>query len=185
MSLDQSKSLLQQMSTDNYEQAEPPTASTSSADMQREEKPNTPSCQTTFSEGDQTDSSLSPSRPFISAIQSPCSSLPPSQKSPTASVSEWQDAHSEIFCDSQTIDDVDGDLASKYPLDTFGLTQRRLSRGQSGSQRSHHSRRVSDLADIEFPSLDLFYGPHLKIYTEEYGLYSMVYHKTCNMCLYP
>eukprot|EP00092_Neocalanus_flemingeri_P071891 GFUD01088382.1.p1 GENE.GFUD01088382.1~~GFUD01088382.1.p1 ORF type:complete len:540 (+),score=161.29 GFUD01088382.1:69-1688(+) len=169
MSREQSKSLLQQISQDHYEQAEPQAASTSS-EAKREEKLDTPSCKTRKdSEGDQTDSSLSPTGPFISAIQSPCSSLPPSQLSPTPSVSEWQDAHSDIYSDNQTIDDVDGDLASKYPLDTFGVIKRRLSRGQSGSQRSHHSRGESDLADIEFPSLDLFYGPHLKFHPEEDG----------------
>jgi len=159
---DQSKSLLHQMSTDHYDQI----AGSSSA---KEDKLDSPSAQTTFSEEDKTDSSLSPNKPFISAIQSPCPSLPHSQLSPSPSVSDWQDATSDIFSDTQTIDDIDGDLASKYPLDTFGLTKRRLSRGQSGSQRSHNSRRVSDLADIEFPSLDLFYGPHLKFHPEEDG----------------
>ena len=160
---DQSKSLLNQMSTDHYDQI------SGSSSKPRREKLGSTSCQTTVSEEEQTDSSLSPTKPFSSAIQSPCPSLPQSQLSPSPSVSDWQDANS-IFSDTQTIDDIDGDLASKYPLDTFGLTKRRLSRGQSGSQRSHNSRRVSDLADIEFPSLDLFYGPHLKFHPEEDGM---------------
>eukprot|EP00090_Calanus_glacialis_P022161 TRINITY_DN34194_c0_g1_i4.p1 TRINITY_DN34194_c0_g1~~TRINITY_DN34194_c0_g1_i4.p1 ORF type:complete len:531 (-),score=140.35 TRINITY_DN34194_c0_g1_i4:116-1708(-) len=159
MSQDQSKSLLQQISKDHYEQTEPKTA-----DIQEEEKPDTVSRQTTFSDGYQTDSSLSPSIPFISAVQSPCSSLPPLKQSPTPSVSDWQDASSEILSDKDNIDDVDGDLASKYPLVNFGLSKRKLSRGQSGSQRS---KKMPNIEDIEFPSLD--YGPHLRLFQEEDG----------------
>ena len=155
MSLDQSKSLLQQMSKDHYDQKETP-----------EDNPET-SC-----EGYQTDSSLSPSIAFISAAQSPSSFLPPPQQSPTPtpSVSDWQDAQSDIITDKENEEDVDGDLASKYPLMTFGLTKRRLSRGQSGSQRS---RKGTNLEDIEFPSLD--YGPHLRLFQEEDGMYEDYY----------
>lgn len=165
MSQDQSKSLLQQISKDHYEQTEPKTA-----DIQEEEKPDTVSRQTTFSDGYQTDSSLSPSIPFISAVQSPCSSLPPLKQSPTPSVSDWQDASSEILSDKDNIDDVDGDLASKYPLVNFGLSKRKLSRGQSGSQRS---KKMPNIEDIEFPSLD--YGPHLQFFPDEYGMYYDLY----------
>jgi len=149
MSLDQSKSLLQQMSKDHYDQKETP-----------EDYPETP-C-----EGYQTDSSMSPSIPFISAAQSPSSYLPPPQQSPTPtpSVSDWQDAQSDITTGKEKDEDMDVDLARKYPLMTFGLTKRRLSRGQSGSQGS---RKVADLEDIEFPSLD--YGPHLRLFQEEDG----------------
>ena len=120
------------------------------------------------SDGYHTDSSMSPSIPFISAVQSPCSSLPPLHQSPTptSSVSEWQDAQSDILVDKENFaDDVDGDVLN-YPLMTFGMTKRRLSRTPSGSQRS---RKVPDLEDIEFPSLD--YGPHLKFFPEEFGKY--------------
>ena len=96
--------------------------------------------------------------------------MPPVPQSPSPSISEWQDASSEILSDKDTVDtvdEVDGDLATKYPLVNYGLTKRRLSRGHSGSQRS---RKVQpNLEDIEFPSLD--YGPHLRFFPEEDGMF--------------
>merc|ERR1719458_659013 len=51
--------------------------------------------QNTYSDGDWTDSSLSPSsRPFFSAVQSPSSSFP--QASATPSLSEFEDCHSTL-----------------------------------------------------------------------------------------
>ena len=161
MSQEQRKSLLEQVSKDHLDQKEV------QMEEESEDKSGAPTRQATVSDGYQTDSSMSPTIPFISAVQSPCSSLPPLQQSatPSSSVSEWQDAQSDILVDKENFaDSVDGDVFN-YPLMTFGMTKRRLSRTPSGSQRS---RKVPDLEDIEFPSLD--YGPHLKFFPEEYGM---------------
>ena len=148
--------LLRQESTDNFEHEDQNIIGKLNCDTG-----DTPSRQTNCSDGYQTDASLSPSIPFISAVQSPCSSLPPVQQSPTPSL-EWQDAQSDILSDKDNTDDVDGDLVTKYPLVNYGVTKRRLSRAKSSSQRS---KRGPNLEDIEFPSLD--YGPHLRFFPEE------------------
>jgi len=109
--------------------------------------------QNTFSDGDCTDSSLSPlSRPFVSAVQSPSSSLP--YPSATPSLSEFEDAHSEL---PETAPDTpDGDVTGDRGHLVFGQTELDKS----------HSRKMSEF-DIEVPPLESFYGPHLGFAIEE------------------
>jgi len=102
---------------------------------------NTSSRQNTFSDGDCTDSSLSPSsRPFVSAVQSPSSSLP--HPSTTPSLSEFEDAQSRVLVSP---DSPDGARAPPPPL----------------------LRKYSDF-DMEPPPLETFFGPHLHSMPEDY-----------------
>jgi hypothetical protein len=93
--------------------------------------------QHTFSDGDCTDSSLSPSsRPFLSAVQSPVSSLPA-----TVSLSEFEDANS-ILVSPDTPDRETGQSLHQP------------------KEKRTHMRKFSDF-DTDLPPLELFYGPHL------------------------
>ena len=122
---------------------------------------------------------VSPSnKPFISAVGTPVSV---SKLSIDASLSlapsvEWLDAYSEIYTDANDIvtideDDTDGDvvLRAMSGQDTSQLTRRHVSRAQSGRSQMSHRRIPSDMSDIDFPKLDLLYGPHLKFLHEEVG----------------
>ena len=110
---------------------------------------------------------------FVSAVGSPISprlSLAPSV--------EWLDAYSEIRAvdgneivtlAEDEIDQIDGDISGDpgtYCHDGSSA-RRRLSRGQE-AHRSH-KRIPSDLSDMEFPKLDLLYGPHLRFLHGEVG----------------
>lgn len=102
--------------------------------------------QNTFSDGDWTDSSLSPSsRPFFSAVQSPSSSYP--QASATPSLSEFEDCHSTLATAPDT-PDCAGPRSTKESLIP-----------------SQQHRKLSDF-DMELPPLELFYGPHLQFLPE-------------------
>jgi len=116
-------------------------------------------------------SNVSPtSRPFVTAVSSPAIS----RVSLTHSV-EWLDAYSEIITDGNEIvtlaedeiDDIDGDISrdTEYYYHDGSGARRRLSRTQSRS----HKRIPSDLSEMEFPKLDLLYGPHLRFLHEEVG----------------
>jgi len=106
---------------------------------------------------------------FVSAVGSPSSA----RLSLTPSV-EWLDAYSEIIAADgneivtlaeDEIDQIDGDPGSY--IHDGSAARRRSSRGQQ-SHRSH--RRIpSDLSDLDFPKLDLLYGPHLRFLHEEVG----------------
>ena len=110
---------------------------------------------------------------FVSAVGSPISP----RLSLTPSV-EWLDAYSEIRAvdgneivrlAEDEIDQIDGDISGdprSYNHDG-SAPRRRLSRGHQ-AHRSH-KRIPSDLSDMDFPKLDLLYGPHLRFLHEEVG----------------
>ena len=110
---------------------------------------------------------------FVSAVGSPISP----RLSLTPSV-EWLDAYSEITAADgneivtlaeDEVDQIDGDnsgVGGSYNYDG-SAARRRSSRGQL-TQRSH-KRIPSDLSDLDFPKLDLLYGPHLRFLHEEVG----------------
>ena len=109
----------------------------------------------------------------MSAVGSPISP----RLSLTPSV-EWLDAYSEVTAvdgneivtlAEDEIYQIDGDLSGDpgtYSHDG-SAARRRLSRGQQ-AHRSH-KRIPSDLSDMDFPKLDLLYGPHLRFLHEEVG----------------
>jgi len=115
--------------------------------------------QHTFSDGSMTDSSISPStvsRPFVSAVQSPSSSLP--LHTDTPSLSEFEDAQSEV---TTAPDTPDGEVL-------------RPSLPQQVHPREHIKhvakakldRKLSDF-DMDVPPLEVFYGPHLRFLPDE------------------
>ena len=109
----------------------------------------------------------------MSAVGSPISpglSLAPSV--------EWLDAYSEIrpldgneivTLAEDEIDQIDGDVSGDPRTCNHdgSAPRRRLSRSQQ-THRSH-KRIPSDLSDMDFPKLDLLYGPHLRFLHEEVG----------------
>ena len=110
---------------------------------------------------------------FVSAVGSPISP----RLSLTPSV-EWLDAYSEITAADgneivrlaeDEIDQIDGDSSGDGGTYNYegSAARRRASRGQL-TQRSH-KRIPSDLSDLDFPKLDLLYGPHLRFLHEEVG----------------
>ena len=110
---------------------------------------------------------------FVSAVGSPISprlSLAPSV--------EWLDAYSEIRAvdgneivtlAEDEIDQLDGDISGDPRTCSHdgSAPRRRLSRGQQ--THISHKRIPSDLSDMDFPKLDLLYGPHLRFLHEEVG----------------
>ena len=118
----------------------------------------------TFQEGD--------SAVFVSAVGSPISP----RLSLTPSV-EWLDAYSEIRAvdaneivtlAEDEIDQIDAGDPGNYNHDGSSA-RRRLSRGQQQQTSRSHKRIPSDLSDMDFPKLDLLYGPHLRFLHEEVG----------------
>jgi len=132
---------------------------------------------------DKNDAELeSPTQPFTSAQQSPSKTDLIKQQSTqsTASLSEmFEDARSEIAA-SEALDSPDAcEMYKVSPIEEerlvnkqVDLVRRQESIGRRGkgdmvlTQRlsSGHVRRVSDL---EVPPLEMLYGPHLKFHPEE------------------
>ena len=107
----------------------------------------------------------------MSAVCSPATS----RLSLTASV-EWLDAYSEVMADGNEIVtlaedevyEIDGDITRDPETHHHdgSTARRRLSRAPSNRS---HKRIPSDLSEMEFPKLDLLYGPHLRFLHEEVG----------------